>query len=458
MPGCDIMTKKLINYFAKIIFIIKMFFVNLFKRQKDIDSEENPNDTSSNHQKKIPYLTKISKNTIIENKEKPKIKIKENIEFVSAIGMTFYKDKFGQIIILKIEKNSAAHKLGLQKDDIITKINNEDTKKISLQKFEKIIKNKEKNIVLTCKDKTIFINQKEDKIQKNHYIKNIEPQSNIKKYKVIPITKTSKIESEEFIKKDKTKPKTIKIYILPKQTTSVIKKDIDVIKKAKPQAIPVIKKGIDNISHSKPQSIPEIKEEIEKIKKDKKIETQKTNEIVKNEEEPQTEAFLLNKFIEEDIKEKELKVLQNQNNTKTISELINENYKTPIIPFSLLLFRYRIVKNFFSMVLLSNSLTVALNTFNKNQNYYIPNYLNFLSKKRTLEETEFLTLKNINLVNELKENILETYNKNTYTNPELVTILNRLNEIHQDLTIRYKNQLDKKKQKVKRKVKDQSIN
>lgn len=102
------------------------------------------------------------------------------------------------------------------------------------------------------------------------------------------------------------------------------------------------------------------------------------------------------------------------------------------------------------MALLTNRLTIAINALNQHQNYYLPNYLNFLSKKKTIEETEFLTLKNINLVKDIKENIIKQYNEQIYTNPELINIINKLDELKQNLQMSYKNQIEKKNQKVKK--------
>lgn len=420
-----------------------MFFKSLFTKNKQIKNDICSDNDETGNQKKINRKRIIPRQTIIENKENPqkKTKTKEHIiEFKNDLGMTYYKNEVGEIIILQVKKNSLTDKLGFQKEDIITKINSEDIKNISLKEFEKIIKEPKENTTIICKNKTIIINNKKDNKQEKNKKPNITPKIIIKKEINKPkFTKTAK--TKPLITPKENKPQNIittPIYTIPKQTISVI-------------SIPIIKKSIDNakpITKPKIQNKQEIKQHTENITDNpKKVE--QTKEI--KEQEPQKEAFLLNKFLEEDIKEKELKVLKNQNKIKTITELISENYTSVIIPLPLLLFRYRIVKKFFSMALLTNRLTIAINTLNQHQNYYLPNYLNFLSKKKTIEETEFLTLKNINLVKDIKENIIKQYNEQIYTNPELINIINKLDELKQNLQMSYKNQIEKKNQKVKKK-------
>lgn len=467
------MLKKLLNFFAKIASLINVLVQNIFtpskKKEKTILLNNNT-DTNTKQIKQNKITNQIIEKTETDEQYTKSRKVlmpHKKTPTVSVLGMKICKNKKGQIIVL--ETNAINNPLNFHKNDIITKINNIDTKEISLNNFENIIiQDKNQEIDIIRNKKKITLNKKDNiktnivEEQKEKHIPNkmqeIKKEPIIEKQEIQPIYHKSKSIYKTTIVQNIT-PKKTKIITLPPQI--IIPAIIPlIIKAAKPKE--EIKKQNskeekkkENKSENKivVKPIVPVENKTKQIpKENKEKQEQKEKAKTKKEMSPEDEAKLLNKIIEKDIKDKELQVLKSTDKLKSISNLITKDYNDIILPLPLLLFRYRIVSNFFSMITLSNSLTAARNVLNQNQNYYTPNYFIFLSKRKTLDETEFLTLRNLALINNLKEDLIRTYGKQIYTNDNLKEIFDKLDIIEQDLTIKYTKLINNKKQKVKKRT------
>ena len=460
------MLNKIINIFTKITFLISILFQNIFAKNEKAKNIETSSDEDSGQQKEIKTTQSVpinTKETETGNQYvKDKATIYNKIENIYVLGMKINKNKKGQIIVEDINENSPAYSLGLRKNDVIIKIDDVPAKEIDINNLgNKIMQNKNPEINIIRRNRKVTLNKKET-IELNEYTKQLNPSENANQEtkreeqpKIQPWHKPKIIRPS--IVKLNTPPKKTKTTTLPPQiiiplmVPLIIKQNNkEENQKQKPSISPKkddSKKEItvQNVSHEKTSKALETVEKVKQQNITKNKEVKKEKQI-----RPEDEAKLLNKIIEQDIKNKELQVLKNSNNLKTISNLISEDFTNIILPLPLLLFRYRTVMNFFSMITLSNALTAAKNVLNQNQNYYIPSYFTFLSKRKTLNETEMLTIRNLSLINNLKEDLIKCYGKQVYTNNDLKEILEKLDELEQNLNIRYAKLLDNKNQKVKK--------
>ncbi len=465
------MLKKILNYLKKIgLLIISFFGITFSKSQKDQIKIEESTDEDGD-QKVIKNITLKIKNEDAESKEKVSVIIKESkteifelSESEFNLGMLLYKAEDGEFIVYKVYDASRAHRLVFEKDDIITKINSDDTKTITSYDLKQKIKNSQ-NLIIKIKrkneNKSIYFNNPKIKeknipneIPENKIITSIPQAETTKEPETLKKEKLDNTPKKE--KSDDTAGKDIIINIpaiitLPAQTATQI---IHVKKDNLNQEVYNTPKNKEekNVPIPEPPVIEEltIEEAPNKVEEKQESSEEKKEKQETIEEQKEQEAMLLSKIIEEDAKKKQLEITKNQDKKKTILKLLEEDFDNIILPLPFYLFRYRIISSFFSSLKLNNSLVAVKNILNKNENYYAPSYLTFLSKKKTIKETERITLNNINNINAIKEDLIFEYGKEIKNDKELEKIMKKLDEIEENLMIKYEKLQNNKNIKVKR--------
>ena len=200
----------------------------------------------------------------------------------------------------------------------------------------------------------------------------------------------------------------------------------------------------------------EIKKDGRKIKEEQ-VKLAEEKEEIKEEEKPkpieqekEEEAMLLAKMDEDDILEKEEIVKNTPDKKEAILKILSQDYQRKATLLPIILFRYNIVSNLFSMSMLNNSLVCVRNMLGGNLNYNYVSPFTILSKHKTLDETEDLTIENLNILKEIRFELVKTYGEQINTDINLSKTMDKLNRIEIDLEKRYEKTMQKKHVKIKK--------
>lgn len=467
------MIKKIINSlisFVKNIGVIIFSFLgfSFTKTETKEKSELEENDESDEGSTKtvvLPVYKDEEDKTLsfvsheISNKKeiKENLKQKYNELKYDYLGITIYNDEDLNIIISKVEKNSFADKFGLEEGDLLLEINdikiNEQKTFAFIQQMQKF---ENENMKIT------FIrNKKELEVE-------LLLEKQLNNDEIISFTK-------EELPKEPLMDETVDIknVIIDENTNNneILKREENVcdsektaeIEKVIPQTIiPIVTLTNNHQEELLKETVSEEKH-IQKNEKNDKKRTQKnkkaeikddTKKKERDEIDPkEKEALLIKKIIDEDKKEKELKISLSNSKKKTILNLlkVDNRFKMQYLPF--LLFNRRMVRNMYKAHLLSNSLVSSRRMLGENIEYRNVNYKELLFKRKTTSNFIDLTFDNLYNIDMLKLELKREYGCRLESDPTLIEVMDRINYLEERTIARYQRLIEHKRELTKKNIK-----
>lgn len=446
------------NIFLKIFKGIVLFFsLILFpftKKEKTLKNE-----TKKEEKKELPKTARKEKTILDETDEdsgEEKILLnetgtkKENkkiiIVEIEKLGISIFNDE-ENIVIRDVHKGSVASSKGLQKGDIITKINDKKIKGESALNVLKIVSNEE--------IKTLEFKRENEK----HKISfDMIKEENIEDKKT---ENDFVVEENEFFEEKVLKPeKQIIENDLVLETEKHFEKNIvvplnkDVLIPAIIPKLPSLKKVPNNKNNLETKKEIGIKKSDANLKENKqnkkKKEISKKNENVKKKNKEilsnEEECFLIAKIIENDRKEKE--IIKVYDEKKEILSLLKSNEKYQIKLFPFIFFNRRMVRNVYKNYLLSNSLVKIRKILGDEYiNYHSVNHFDLLNKRKRLSLFENLTFDNLYNIDMIRMELKKKYkNKDDFLFKE---IIKRLDFYEKRQIARYQRLILKKREREK---------
>ena len=190
----------------------------------------------------------------------------------------------------------------------------------------------------------------------------------------------------------------------------------------------------------------EEKKKEEKVKEDKPDEKKYSDDIIR--------AIDL---IEEDIKKHENATRKFGDSKKGVSFMVDSAIRISVSPAPMFIFKNKAIGRLLSVLMLGNSIRSARNSLSFSKVAYRRiDYNILLSRRKMLHEIEQTTLSNLVEVGNLKDDLKSKYGNNVYYDPELVSIMNRIESLESQLNINYQaiisNEKVMEKAKIKKKV------